>query len=280
MKVFKIEKDHENNTALYFLGIKHTVRKPFLEYLEVHLCDHCNLNCKGCDHFCPIAPEKFTDIDGYVKDLKMLSSKINIGKIRLMGGEPLLHKDVNRFIYETRKFFFNSDLRIVTNGILLPAMKSDFWQCCRECKVTIDMSKYPLVGDKFSQYLDIIDGNGVNIGNIHVANKMMQVLNPNGTSDKEKTYLSCNSRFCANLKDHKLYTCSFCFVGYYNEYFNKKILEPSGIDFYKKKGKEIIKFLRKPIESCRYCSFSSPLIPWEQSTKQEKDWIAIQKNRI
>lgn len=23
---------------------------------EVHLCDHCNLNCRGCDNFSPVAP--------------------------------------------------------------------------------------------------------------------------------------------------------------------------------------------------------------------------------
>jgi len=23
--------------------------------LEMHIVDHCNLNCAGCNHFCPLA---------------------------------------------------------------------------------------------------------------------------------------------------------------------------------------------------------------------------------
>lgn len=34
--------------------------QPTLQYLVLNILDHCNLNCKGCDHFAPIAKkEKF-----------------------------------------------------------------------------------------------------------------------------------------------------------------------------------------------------------------------------
>ena len=31
---------------------------------EVHLVDHCNLNCKGCSHFSPVSEKKFVDVEG------------------------------------------------------------------------------------------------------------------------------------------------------------------------------------------------------------------------
>lgn len=77
--------------------------KPYLRYLETHLCDHCNLNCKSCTHFCPLVTEPtFTDLEQYTKDIRTLSKKLAIRTIRLMGGEPLLHPQVNDFIRVTR----------------------------------------------------------------------------------------------------------------------------------------------------------------------------------
>ena len=28
-----------------------------LEKIDIHLTDHCNLNCKGCTHFSPLAED-------------------------------------------------------------------------------------------------------------------------------------------------------------------------------------------------------------------------------
>lgn len=40
--------------------VKKTIgAKPSLDYVEFHLADHCNLNCRGCGHFSPIADETF-----------------------------------------------------------------------------------------------------------------------------------------------------------------------------------------------------------------------------
>ena len=32
-------------------------------FLQIHLTEHCNLNCKSCAHFSPIAKEHFVDIN-------------------------------------------------------------------------------------------------------------------------------------------------------------------------------------------------------------------------
>ena len=36
----------------------------FGPYLDVHVADHCNLGCRGCLHFAPIAKPRFLDPDG------------------------------------------------------------------------------------------------------------------------------------------------------------------------------------------------------------------------
>ena len=120
-----------------------------LDYLELHLTDHCNLNCKGCSHFSPIATKWFAKLSDYRHDLERLSQLFfNIRKIRLLGGEPLLHPEVNAFIAATRQHFPLASVVLVTNGILLPTMDEDFWKCCQKNGVTIDMTIYPPVSKK------------------------------------------------------------------------------------------------------------------------------------
>lgn len=67
---------------------------------EVHLADHCNLNCQMCDHFSPLANENFLSPDHYASDVERLSELFDhdANYIRLLGGEPLLHPQVVRFL--------------------------------------------------------------------------------------------------------------------------------------------------------------------------------------
>src|SRR4030042_6742365 len=87
--------------------------KTYLPYLEIHLTDHCNLNCRGCGHFSPIAEKRLADPIEHARDmlqLRKLFSKIH--KIRLMGGEPLLHPWIESFVSSTRSCFPKADIRI------------------------------------------------------------------------------------------------------------------------------------------------------------------------
>ena len=91
-----------------------------LHYLETHLVDHCNLKCKGCGHFSSLSEKRYTDVDIFKRDLMRLSGLFdNISRIRLMGGEPLLHPDVLGFVKSSRLAFPNADIWVVTNGLLL-----------------------------------------------------------------------------------------------------------------------------------------------------------------
>src|SRR3990172_2333761 len=133
-----------NNLKKHVRRIKQKIGIPTLGYVETHLTDHCNLNCKGCDHFSPIAPKWYCDLEDHARDMRQLSRLFsNIEKIRLMGGEPLLHPEVNTFLAVTRKYFPRSDIRLVTNGVLLQKMSRNFWEACKENKIIIDISIYP-----------------------------------------------------------------------------------------------------------------------------------------
>lgn len=256
---------NNNNASITIKAENKKAEKPTLPYIETHLCDHCNLNCKGCGHHCnSVKEEIFTDIIQYTKDINELAKKIYIRQIRLMGGEPLLHPEVNKFMIETRKAFPKSDIRLVTNGILLPSMKEDFWQTCRANKIKIDLSKYPIVGNKFSEYLDLLDDNDVELGMIHLSKKFYSKRNPKGDSDYIQAFNACKSKRCVNLWHSKLWTCSAVYRYYYNVRFNTNFDLPIGIDIYAVSGKEIVETLNKPDPACRWCLIKAVAYPWEK----------------
>ena len=44
-----------------------------LEQVDIHLVEHCNLNCFACGHFSQLADEEYTDLATYEKDIKQLA---------------------------------------------------------------------------------------------------------------------------------------------------------------------------------------------------------------
>jgi len=112
---------------IYDLYLSEKFRPLKLLRFEVHVTDHCNLNCAGCFHFSNISPVSFLDIKQFQNDCEQLS-KLTGGKcdrIHLMGGEPLLNPSLN----ENQKVIrnFNSYHRVNTciqlrNGKLYPCV--------------------------------------------------------------------------------------------------------------------------------------------------------------
>lgn len=74
--------------------------QPFLQLIEIHLAESCNLNCFSCSHFSQLAPNEMPDIQSYEKEIKRLSEITNglVGRFHLMGGEPLLNPNCKDFL--------------------------------------------------------------------------------------------------------------------------------------------------------------------------------------
>ena len=129
------------------LEIYHHIKHPHgtLDF-QVHLTFHCNLKCKGCSHFSSLAEKRHLDIKIFEKDLQRLSrlGKKHIRKIDLLGGEPLLHPEINVLMKIARKYFPKTQIVLLTNGILLPAMPNDFWKTCKKNKIIVIISYYPI----------------------------------------------------------------------------------------------------------------------------------------
>jgi MoaA/NifB/PqqE/SkfB family radical SAM enzyme len=249
---------------------------------EVNITDHCNLNCIGCEHFSPLAKEKYIDISDYEKDCARLGKLLNweMENIHLMGGEPLLHPQINRIIEITRKYFVKGVIEIVTNGILLMKQDRAFWKTCNENNVIISVTQYP-IGLKYDEIERTAKSQNVELRYYHFGKKTMQKrpFDLEGKQDIKENIKICHmANNCVQLRDGKLYTCvEIAYIGIFNEYFNKglEVTEKDYIDIYKAQNKEeVFNFLNKPVPFCRYCDIMGieQEIEWKKSKKEITEW--------
>ena len=194
------------------------------------MVEHCNLNCQGCTHFSQLADKEFLDIKDFEKDIKRLYELSNgeIDRFNLMGGEPLLHPNCEAFFEVTRKYFKNSIIQLVTNGVLLLKKEKTFWESMKNNDITLAPTKYPInvdweKVDKLCQEYGIKFKffNNVNFDKF----SWKFPINFNGTENPNWNFRNCGlANWCLFLDHGKLYTCTLPpVIRHFNKFFNKNI---------------------------------------------------------
>ena len=79
----------------------------------------CNLSCRGCITMTDYQRKGSVSIDQGEDWLAEWCNKLDIGTICLFGGEPLMNKDIIKWIHRIRKYFPNSKIKIISNGTYL-----------------------------------------------------------------------------------------------------------------------------------------------------------------
>lgn len=251
---------------------------------EVSLAEHCNLNCKYCSHFSPIAEPEFLNLSQHEKDMERLSYLIDgkSDKIYLIGGEPLLYREIIECMKITRTYFPKSRIIILSNGLLINSMKDDFWQACRDDEIEINITRYPVKTD-YEKIIDRIEQEGITGDYCRESNVSCLfdklTLDLEGRQDPYESFTGCNqANQCHLVKDGRIYTCSYIKCAeHFNKYFhqNLQITEDDYVDLYSvKSGKEMLEKLAKPARFCRYCDVKGRIhgLPFEISKKEMSEW--------
>lgn len=87
-------------------------------HIYINLTNRCNLNCSFCS-----CKNKSDEEMSYDAACSILYRFWKLGARALCltgGGEPLLHKELNRIVFEARKMGY--EIGLVTNGVLLPLL--------------------------------------------------------------------------------------------------------------------------------------------------------------
>ncbi len=249
-----------------------------LDYLETHLVDHCNLRCRGCSHFSPLAAPTCADRSVLLRDFDRLASLFQtISVIRLLGGEPLLHSEALAIMKDTRSCFPRSRICLVTNGLLLSQQSERFWECCKSNQIVIQVTKYPIRLD-LGGALEAASRMGVEVEISRPVMTFVRFLNKRGDSDPDTVFRICRSRLKHPfLKDGRVFPCALS--------ANAEILcSRFKLDCSRSpqdsislsevaSGSDIVRFLGRPVPFCRWCLEHWKRFKWGISAMKREEWL-------
>jgi hypothetical protein len=251
---------------------------------EIDISSHCNLDCNCCSQFGAIAEPEFVDAARMERDFKRLGFLFGgkAKRIYLIGGEPLLNRNINCCIEIARNAFHDAKIDVFSNGILLPGMKREFWETCRGNDVGLIVTKYPIKID-YDRMKKHAESNGVRFEFFGTSGDFKYMtplgLDLDGGQDMHESFILCpEANNCIKLKNGRLYTCTRpAAIEKFNRYFNKelKVSKEDGINIYEaENGKAILDFLCRPIPFCRYCDNKThrEAREWCHSGKKIEEW--------
>lgn len=280
----KVEMINEANSQIFWLDRESKLLFP---YFQIILIKTCNLNCKGCTHFANLFNKQIEEdnvypIQNYEKDLRILSQYVNVFRLRLLGGEPLLYPYLGEAIKIAKQNFPLSDIRIVTNGLLIPQMSDELLSIIKENNIGIDISSYKptiKIKEKIIFKLEQFDIDycfeGYEDEYIREFSKNISIYKEN---DKEKAVQNCFALQCQTLLNGKIYKCPFEALGYkFFKYFGvKSDVVNWGYDIRNDNinwNNMVDNLKSNPVNACKYCSDKIESFKWKiENNPQIIDW--------
>lgn len=242
-----------------------------LDYLEMHVVHHCNLNCYGCGHYSNLFREEYVDINQFSNDLlRMKYFFENIRKIRLLGGEPLLNKNIEEFIKTVKWIYPDTDLRVVTNGLLLPSADNGLFEIMHKYDVIFDISQYPPTEVMLNKITEICDKKQVNYKISDRITHFFDFSDNDESDSKEKVFSLCMAKKCHFLLDGKISVCPMPVLRAKLKDENwKHLFAEDIIDIYdiNLTAEKLYNFLSSPLHQCAYCKLEPEKFKWQCGNK-------------
>lgn len=238
------------------------VKNIYIPFFDFNVNTMCTLKCKNCDQGMPYLNEKNIYTFDMLKEyIDALLAKVQyIYQISVIGGEPLINKDLDKIIDYCAASEKIGSIILVTNGTIFPS--KEILRTLKNKKIIVGISWYPLLDtskrERLIDYLEINDINyhvrrddWLDFGDWHL----------NRNYDKailQRTFESCFLKNCIQYNKGILYRCAKQYT-----LRNCKIASPltyESVDVMALKDKkEFSKIIKKfyslrTLSACNYCN--------------------------
>lgn len=247
-----------------------------IEYFETHIEDACNLKCRGCSHFSGLVKKaRPKDLSEFEKEFARLAEIEEVRIIRLMGGEPLVNPNFMEYLRIARRYFPDSHIVLVTNGILLDRL-IPYKDELRQLEIVVAMSNYHLTRQNRGLLREM------SISEVHEKGLLYNIsLDLEGKQNEDRAFELCDlhQNKWYFLRDGRMYPC--CIGGCIKDFWEHFGLdfgfrqEDLGIDIFTHSADEIEAFLQSPIKLCRYCDTEArerSYAPFSVGSGDIKEW--------
>jgi MoaA/NifB/PqqE/SkfB family radical SAM enzyme len=255
-------------------------RKPVLYHFEVHITDHCNLNCRGCAHFSNLCKPAFADLGEFEEDMRRMAEHFSaIRQIYLLGGEPLLHPQVAEFVCVARRHFPRTRIYLMTNGTLVTKMSEEFWTALHDARVVLLCDSYP-IGLPVDEINELGRTHDVTVEWTVPRKEFFKIpIDAAGEQDATASFRACQGyNNCPIVKDGRIYPCAYiAFADVFADRFDLTGLDVSERDSCSigedADGDAVMAFLSNPVPWCRHCDMASrEFYTWGRSKRSVDEW--------
>ncbi len=244
--------------------------------IEMHIVDHCNLNCNCCNHFSPLAKPNFITLEDFQQQVIELKENIpNIKTFLILGGEPALHPQLFEICMSAREILGPEVyIDVLSNGTIIDKIAIHKDEYIQNNIVFTFSSYYNKTKLKEIEQLKPLG----RVYNTRILSKQT-LVQPYGDLDAHYNFFNCvNHKLpCFTLKDHKLFICPFsAHINLYCEYTNEKIPLIKDKDYLliseiQNDLDKIQTFCFTPKAICGYCK-PGPSVPYTDSMRDKVEF--------
>ena len=258
--------------------------------VEYNLTEHCNLNCYACDHASPLLPRKFASVEEFSRDFTALARVFHSRQLRILGGEPLLHPKLLKFLTEARRIGIADELVLITNGVLLHEASEELWELIDELWV----SAYPGVNRRLNdtQCAEICKAHGVRFHLMRVDSFNRTIINNRIDDPKLVKAIFRNCKLAGEISCHtvhegRFYKCAIApFMGsrlaLRGITFDNRKVDGVSLHNNPKLYQDLDRCLNgpTPLAACSYCLGSlGPLVAHRQLNRDGRSHWLEEDNR-
>ena len=250
--------------------------KPVMRYMEYHVTDFCNLKCKGCGHLANhVKTLEFAGADTFRLSLERLREKFeNIEVLRIMGGEPLLCRELHEYINAAHEVFPYSQIKIVTNALLYKNITNLTVEAIKNAGAEIYVSQYPPTREIVPEFAEFCRERGIKLYVSRPVTQFFMRFVSGHDADFRQIWYTCESRYCHFLHGTNFYACPAVWT-----YTEPKFREIIGDKFFTESecrgyvydllqdidadGWDILAKIENPMKLCLRCGDTKTLFTWE-----------------
>ena len=254
--------------------------KAFVPIINTNIIDACNLNCKGCTHFAVLFNrDEIYPLETFRRDVRRFSEVADVPHFALLGGEPLLLDNLDKYIRITRQYFPKTNLRVATNGLLIPQMSQTVIDALIDTKAVVSVSVYQPTLKILDKIKATLDTHKIfyKIWNPTQTFGVFLTLHDGNNPEESRKYCAGND-ICRFMRDGKIYKCPPDALKFRlaEKFGIEGLPAATGVDLYAPNFSSMMERLDDNVEMCYWCSENpTRRIPWEPTNNPKlEDWLA------
>jgi MoaA/NifB/PqqE/SkfB family radical SAM enzyme len=133
---------HKNASIEFMKKINNNQESLNIRMLDVVITEACTMKCINCSNLMPYYKKPKNDsVENILGSIDIVQKCVDLFyEVRILGGEPFLHKQIYQIINQIVKYDNIEKIAIFTNATIIP--KNENLSCLKNKKVFLDITNY------------------------------------------------------------------------------------------------------------------------------------------